>query len=269
MSQSLFDLSGAKALITGAGRGIGRTLAEGFAAAGADVVIADIDIEPAGEAKEAIEGMGRKCALIQADVTDMESAERMVVEAAAALGGLTILVNNAGTNVRKTLWDISEADWDRILDLNLKSIFFITRRAGEEMKKAGGGKVINISSADGLVGLQKPQAAVLRALYVFQERPHRTHPRFRPRICDGQHPGERHLPHLHRDGTHRLPAGGRTHLRRHLRENAHGPLRADERTGGAGHLPRFRGEQPRHGYVAPSGRRMVCHLKKENALSCS
>lgn len=157
MSQSLFDLSGAKALVTGAARGIGRTLAEGFAAAGADVAIADIDIEPAGEAKEAIESMGRKCALIQADVTDMESAERMVVEAAAALGGLTILVNNAGTNVRKTLWDISEADWDRILDLNLKSIFFITRRAGEEMKKAGGGKVINISSLMGWSVFRNPR----------------------------------------------------------------------------------------------------------------
>ena len=157
MSQSLFDLSGAKALVTGAARGIGRTMAEGFAAAGADVVIADIDIEPAAEAKEAIEGMGRKCALIQTDVTDMESAERMVVEAAAAFGGLTILVNNAGTNVRKTLWDISEADWDRILDLNLKSIFFITRRAGEEMKKAGGGKVINISSLMGWSVFRNPR----------------------------------------------------------------------------------------------------------------
>ena len=157
MSQSLFDLSGAKALVTGAARGIGRTLAEGLAAAGADVAIADIDLSPAQEAKEAIEGMGRKCALIQTDVTDMESAERMVLEAAAALDGLTVLVNNAGTNVRKTLWDITEADWDRVLDLNLKSLFFITRRAGEEMKKAGGGKVINISSLMGWSVFRNPR----------------------------------------------------------------------------------------------------------------
>ena len=157
MSQSLFDLSGAKALVTGAARGIGRTLAEGLAAAGADVAIADIDLGPAQEAKEAIEGMGRKCALIQTDVTDMESAERMVIEAAAALNGLTVLVNNAGTNVRKTLWDITEADWDRVLDLNLKSLFFITRRAGEEMKKAGGGKVINISSLMGWSVFRNPR----------------------------------------------------------------------------------------------------------------
>ncbi len=157
MSHSLFDLGGAKALVTGAARGIGRTLAEGLAAAGADVAIADIDIGPAGEAKEAIEKMGRKCVLTQADVTDMESAERMVAEAATALGGLTILVNNAGTNIRKTLWEINEADWDRVVDLNLKSIFFITRRAGEEMKKAGGGKVINISSLMGWSVFRSPR----------------------------------------------------------------------------------------------------------------
>ena len=157
MSQSLFDLSGAKVLVTGAARGIGRTLAEGFAGAGADVAIADIDVETAGEARDAIEHMGRTCVLLQADVTNMESAERMVAEAAAALGGLTVLVNNAGTNVRKTLWEISERDWDRVLDLNLKSIFFITRRAGEEMKKAGGGKVINIASLMGWSVFRNPR----------------------------------------------------------------------------------------------------------------
>lgn len=157
MSQSLFDLGGAKALVTGAARGIGRTLAEGLAAAGADVAIADIDLTPAGEAREAIENMGRKCALIPADVTDTASADRMVEEAARALGGLTVLVNNAGTNVRKQLYEVTEADWDKVLDLNLKSVFFITRRAGEEMKKAGGGKVINIASLMGWSVFRNPR----------------------------------------------------------------------------------------------------------------
>ncbi len=157
MSQSLFDLNGAKALVTGAARGIGRALAEGFAEAGADVAIVDVDVEPAHETKEAIKRMGRKCALIQADVTDTALAERMVREAAAALGGLTILVNNAGTNVRKKLEDLTEADWDKVLDLNLKSTFFITRRAGEEMKKAGGGKVINIASLMGWSVFRNPR----------------------------------------------------------------------------------------------------------------
>jgi len=156
MSHPLFDLSGRKALVTGAGRGIGRTLAVGLAQAGADVALADIDLSQAGEAKAGIEALGRRCALIRADVTDMASAERMVAEAAGALGGLTILVNNAGTNVRKTLDEVTEADWDKVLDLNLKSYFFITRRAGQEMRKAGGGKVINLASLMGWSVFRSP-----------------------------------------------------------------------------------------------------------------
>ncbi|OGL61279.1 MAG: hypothetical protein A3J27_13655 [Candidatus Tectomicrobia bacterium RIFCSPLOWO2_12_FULL_69_37] len=146
MSHPLFDLAGRKALVTGAGRGIGRTLAIGLAQAGADVALADIDPSQAAEAKAQIEGLGRRCALLQADVTDLGQAERMVAEAARALGGLTILVNNAGTNIRKRVEEITEEDWDKVVDLNLKSCFFIARRAAEEMKKAGGGKIINIAS---------------------------------------------------------------------------------------------------------------------------
>ncbi|MBI3127082.1 MAG: glucose 1-dehydrogenase [Candidatus Tectomicrobia bacterium] len=157
MPHPLFDLSGRKALVTGAGRGIGRTLAVGLAQAGADVALADIDLSQAGEAKAQIEALGRRCALIRADVTDMASAERMVAEAADALGGLTILVNNAGTNVRKTLDEVTEADWDKVLDLNLKSYFFITRRAGQEMRKAGGGKVINLASLMGWSVFRSPR----------------------------------------------------------------------------------------------------------------
>ncbi len=157
MSHPLFDLSGQKALVTGAGRGIGRTLAVGLAEAGADVAIADIDLSQALEGKEAIEALGRKCVLIEADVTDQAGIDRMVAAAADGLGGLTILVNNAGTNVRKTLAELTEEDWDRVLDLNLKSLFFITRRAGEEMKKAGGGKVVNIASLMGWSVFRNPR----------------------------------------------------------------------------------------------------------------
>ena len=146
MSHPLFDLSGRKALVTGAGRGIGRTLAVGLAAAGADVALADIDLSQAGGAREAIAEMGRKCLLIQADVTDLAQVDRMVAEAARGMGGLTILVNNAGTNVRKRVEEITEEDWDRVVDLNLKSCFFVARRAAEEMKRAGGGKIVNIAS---------------------------------------------------------------------------------------------------------------------------
>ncbi|MBT3352778.1 MAG: glucose 1-dehydrogenase [Nitrospinaceae bacterium] len=157
MSHPLFDLSGQKALITGGGRGIGLTLATGLAQAGADVALADIDFSQVEEGQREIEALGRKCTLIEADVTDVASVDRMVSEAAAALGGLTILVNNAGTNVRRKLEEVTEADWDRVLDLNLKSLFFITRRAGEEMKKAGGGKVVNMASLMALSVFRNPR----------------------------------------------------------------------------------------------------------------
>jgi 2-deoxy-D-gluconate 3-dehydrogenase len=156
MSHPLFDLSGQKALITGAGRGIGLTLAVGLAQAGADVALADINFSQVDEGRSEIEALGRKCVLIEADVTDSDSVDLMVSESAAALGGLTILVNNAGTNVRKPMDKITEEDWDRVLDLNLKSLFFITRRAGKEMKKAGGGKVINIASLMGWSVFKNP-----------------------------------------------------------------------------------------------------------------
>ncbi len=146
MSLSYFDLSGRAALVTGAGRGIGRTLAVGLASVGANVAISDIDLSQAGEAKREIEYMGRKCLLVEADVTDPGGIEKMVSETAGNLGGLHILVNNAGTNIRMTLDEVGEKDWDKVLDLNLKSFFFLTRRAGAEMKKAGGGKVVNIAS---------------------------------------------------------------------------------------------------------------------------
>ncbi len=157
MSHPLFDLTGQKALVTGAGRGIGLTLAIGLARAGADVALADIDFSGVDAGRSEIEAMGRKCVLIEANVTDGDSVDRMVSEAAAGLGGLTILVNNAGTNVRKKMDELTEEDWDRVLDLNLKSLFFITRRAGEEMKKAGGGKVINMASLMGWSVFRNPR----------------------------------------------------------------------------------------------------------------
>ena len=157
MAHPLFDLTGKKALVTGAGRGIGRALAVGLAESGADVAIADIDLSQAEEGKRAIEAAGRKCVLIEANVTREESIDKMISETVSGLGGLDILVNNAGTNVRITTDELTEEDWDRVLDLNLKSYFFITRRAGAEMKKSGGGKVVNIASLMGWSVFKNPR----------------------------------------------------------------------------------------------------------------
>ena len=157
MSLALFDLSGEAALVTGGGRGIGRTLAVGLAKAGADVAIADIDVSDVEEARAEIEAMGRDCVIIEADVTAPPECERIVTEASDRLGGLTILVNNAGMNIRRSLEEVDETDWDQVLDLNLKSYFFITRQAGIEMRKAGRGKVINMASLMGLSVFSNPR----------------------------------------------------------------------------------------------------------------
>ena len=146
MSLSIFDLSGEVALVTGGAGGIGREVATGLAAAGADVAVVDLDLSQAGAIKEEIEAMGRDCLLLEADLTDLAQGDRVVAETVAGLGALTILVNNAGTNVRKKLDEVEEEDWDRVVDLNLKSYFFVTRRAGREMRRAGRGKVINMAS---------------------------------------------------------------------------------------------------------------------------
>lgn len=143
---TLFSLAGRVALVTGGCGGIGRTLAHGLAAAGADVAIADIDLTNADEICDAIEGLGRRCLPVQADITRMEDVERLVATTTATLGSLHILVNNAGTNVRKRLEDVTADDWDHVLDLNLKSYFFLTRRAAQTMAESGGGKVVNMAS---------------------------------------------------------------------------------------------------------------------------
>lgn len=153
---SLFDLTGRTALVTGGGRGIGRRLAVGLASAGADVAIADKDLSDVDTARAEIEGLGRRCLLLDADLTSPEACETIVEDTVDGLGSLTILVNNVGTNLRLRLDEVSEPDWDAVLDLNLKSFFFTTRRAGMEMRAAGYGKVINMASLMGLSVFSNP-----------------------------------------------------------------------------------------------------------------
>ncbi len=143
---ALFSLVDRIALVTGGCGGIGRGLARGLAEAGADIVIADIDLTGADELCAEIETMGRRCLAVKTDITQIEDVERLVSTTTATLGGLHVLVNNAGTNIRKRLDEVTPDDWDRVLDLNLKGYFFLTRHAGQTMAENGGGKVINMAS---------------------------------------------------------------------------------------------------------------------------
>jgi 2-deoxy-D-gluconate 3-dehydrogenase len=139
-----FDLSGRVAIVTGANTGIGQAIAVALAQAGADV--ACVGRTPADETVARIHATGRRAALIAADLSTIEPVERIVAETIAALGRLDILVNNAGIIRRADAVDFSEADWDAVIDTNLKSLFFLSQAAGRHMIAAGGGRIINIAS---------------------------------------------------------------------------------------------------------------------------
>ena len=139
-----FDLSGRIAAVTGANTGIGRGIAEALAGAGAD--IACIGRSDPAETLATVKSLGRKGAWIKADFGSKPDYAGVVAEVASKLGGLHILVNNAGTIRRNNAIDFTEADWDAVLDVNLKSVFFLSQAAARHMIPNGGGKIINIAS---------------------------------------------------------------------------------------------------------------------------
>jgi len=142
-----FDLSGKVALITGAGRGIGRTLAEGLAEAGADVVlVARTEEEVNNAANEITKSTGRKTLALVCDITDGEAVHNTVNTAYNHFGHLDILVNNAGTSVRETTLDLSEEDWDKVMDVNFKSVFLMSKAVGKYMMEQKSGRIINVAS---------------------------------------------------------------------------------------------------------------------------
>ncbi len=139
-----FSLAGKTALVTGANTGIGQAIAVGLAQAGADVALAGRS-HPA-ETLDLIGQAGRKAVNITADLASTAPVARVVNEAVAALGRIDILVNNAGIIRRDDLLQFSEADWDAVIDTNLKTLFFLSQAAARGMVAQGGGKIINIAS---------------------------------------------------------------------------------------------------------------------------
>ncbi len=144
MIDRMFSLEGKRALVTGASRGIGRAIAEGLAAAGADVAIAARSLAALDDTARSIRALGRKAEPVAMDVTGVASIRAGVAAAAACLGGLDILVNNAGVEQVSPSLDIEEDLWDRILDTNLKGAFFAAQSAARLMKN--GGAILNICS---------------------------------------------------------------------------------------------------------------------------
>ena len=139
-----FDLTGRVAAVTGANTGIGRGIAEALAAAGAD--IAAVGRSDPSETLAAVKALGRRAAWIKADFGARPDYALVIREIVDKLGALHVLVNNAGTIRRNNSIDFTEADWDAVMDVNLKSVFFLSQAAARHMIPGGGGKIINIAS---------------------------------------------------------------------------------------------------------------------------
>ncbi|MBM3302437.1 MAG: glucose 1-dehydrogenase [Deltaproteobacteria bacterium] len=153
MIQGLFDLSGRVAVVTGASRGLGRSMAMALAHAGADVALYARDVEELKAAKRSIEGLGRRADFSVVDVLDKKSIEVAVKETIGMFGHVDILVNNAGVNVRKPILEISSEEWDLVINTNLKGYLLMAQSVVPHMLAAGRGKIINIASILGTVAL--------------------------------------------------------------------------------------------------------------------
>ena len=153
MMEQPLPLAGKLALITGSSQGIGRATAIRLAQSGADIVINyRSNANAAAEVKAHIEDMGRRCIAIQADVSQEEDVSRLFAGATDALGPIAILVNNAGTTRDKLIIQMSLADFEHVLNTNLRSAFLCTKAALRGMIRARWGRIVNISSPAGLLG---------------------------------------------------------------------------------------------------------------------
>ena len=156
MKPSLFDLTGRVAIVTGGNQGIGLAIAGALALAGADIVIANRREEEGKKAAQDIEQQYKiKARGIGTDISNRSSVTRMVEEVQRSLGRIDILVNNAGVILRKTIEDTEEKDWDWLMDINLKGYFLCCQAVTPIMKAQGRGKIINVSSTSGLIGMRE------------------------------------------------------------------------------------------------------------------
>ena len=147
----MMNLEGQTALITGAGRGIGRTISVKLAESGADIVLVDMSPDVA-EVRGEVESLGRKCLTFEADVTDFDAIDVMVKSAVEELGSIHILVNNAGITQDNLFMRMKPEQWSKVIDVNLNGVFNVTKAVIRPMVKQRAGKIINISSVIGITG---------------------------------------------------------------------------------------------------------------------
>ncbi len=150
----LFDLSGKVAIVTGTSRGLGQYFARALAKAGADLLITSRDISRLTEFKQEIKSLGRKALPVQLDVLSQSDIENMVDMAMKEYGKIDILINNAGLNIRRPGTEVSQQDWDTVLDTNLKGSFFCAQAVAKEMIKRKYGRIINVGSCTCVFGME-------------------------------------------------------------------------------------------------------------------
>jgi gluconate 5-dehydrogenase len=148
-----FGLNGKNAVITGGSGGIGSALALGMAECGADIMVADLSLDNFKETAVKIVALGRQAHICEVDVTSEDSVEKMVEQTLKIFPKIDILVNAAGISARKATDKVSVDEWQKVMDVNIRGTFIACQKAGIEMIRQGGGKIINISSVRGRYGI--------------------------------------------------------------------------------------------------------------------
>jgi 2-deoxy-D-gluconate 3-dehydrogenase len=152
------DLQNKTVIVTGGNKGIGKGIALSFAKARANVVIVGRDKESLNSTLTELNAFGGTNKAIQLDINDISGVREIVDEVANKYEAIDILVNNAGINIAKPAFEVTEEDWDQVLDINLKAAFFFSQSVAKHMKKQGGGRIINIASQMAFVGYIKRAA---------------------------------------------------------------------------------------------------------------
>ena len=160
MAYAGFSLEGKVALVTGSARGIGAALAIGLAEAGADVAVSDVAtrLEEAADTKTRVEALGKKCSVYALDVLDLDNIRNATDQVVKDFGSLDILISNAGIRRPKPSLEVTEDDWDLVVDTNLKGVFFCAQAAARHMIAQGGGRIINIASQFSVVARENRAA---------------------------------------------------------------------------------------------------------------
>ncbi|MBF0280502.1 MAG: glucose 1-dehydrogenase [SAR324 cluster bacterium] len=151
-----FSLKDQVGIVTGGGQGLGKAFCLAFAEVGADIVVAEVNSETGAQTVQEIQNSGRRSLFIETDIRHKSSVDAMVKKTVAEFGKLDFIMNNAGVVHWQEAEDNSETEWRNVIDINLNGLFFCCQAAAKQMKKQGGGRIINIASMSGLI-VNQPQ----------------------------------------------------------------------------------------------------------------